>query len=68
MEVKSYTYEELPEFTDEVEGAGIIETTGDETGVNYFHDVEYANVAWDFMKHYSRDLETKAVIYDPYVD
>ena len=44
MEVKSYTYEELPEFTDEVEGAGIIETTGDETGVNYFHDVEYANV------------------------
>ena len=44
MEVKSYTYEELPEFTDEVEGAGIIETTGDETGVSYFHDVEYANV------------------------
>ena len=44
MEVKSYTYEELPEFTDEVEGAGIIETTGDETGVNYFHDVEYTNV------------------------
>ena len=30
--------------------------------------VEYANVAWDFMKHYSRNQETKEIIYDPYVD
>jgi len=28
---------------------------------------EQANISWDFMKHYSRDLETKALIYNPYV-
>ncbi len=44
MEVKPWTYEEFPEFTEEVEGAHIIETTGDEVGVLYLHDVEYANV------------------------
>ena len=42
MEVKKWTYEEIPEFTDIPEGAHVIETTGDEIGVNYFHDVEYA--------------------------
>lgn len=25
-----------------------------------------AEIAWNFMKHYSRDLETGAVVYDPY--
>ena len=30
--------------------------------------VEYANVAWDFMKHYSRNQETKEIIYNPYTD
>ena len=44
MEVKAWTYEELPEFTEEVEGAQVIETTGDEVGVNYLHDIVYANV------------------------
>ena len=44
MEVKEWTYEEIPEFTDIPEGAGVIETTGDEMGVMYMHDVEYANV------------------------
>ena len=29
---------------------------------------EYARVAWDFMKHYSRDVETGAVIYTEIVD
>ena len=28
---------------------------------------EYAFIGWDFMKHFSRDLETGAVIYDSYV-
>lgn len=28
---------------------------------------EQANISWDFMKHYSRDLETKTLIYNPYV-
>ena len=45
MEVKAWTYEEFPEFAREVEGAKIIETTGDEVGVFYMHDVEYANVS-----------------------
>ena len=44
MEVRQWSYEELPEFTRIPEGAEVIETTGGETGVNYFHDVEYANV------------------------
>ncbi|MBR3437873.1 MAG: alpha/beta hydrolase fold domain-containing protein, partial [Lachnospiraceae bacterium] len=44
MEVKQWTYEELPEFTDIPEGAKIIPTTGDEVGVMYLHDIEYANV------------------------
>ena len=41
MEVKNWTYEEFPEFTEAVEGAQIIETTGDEMGTMYLHDVEY---------------------------
>ena len=44
MEVRPYTYEEFPEFNEPVEGAHIIETTGDELGVMYLHDVEYDNV------------------------
>lgn len=44
MEVKEWTYEEIPEFTEEVEGAHIIQTTGDEAGVFYAHNVEYAEI------------------------
>ena len=44
MEVKEWTYEELPEFVEEVEGAQIIRTTGDEMGVTYVHNVEYAEI------------------------
>lgn len=44
MEVKPWTYEEFPEFTETVEGAHVIETTGDEIGTVYMHDVEYDNV------------------------
>ena len=29
---------------------------------------EYARLAWDFMKHYSRNLETGAVEYNPFVE
>ncbi len=29
---------------------------------------EYAQVVWDFVKHYSRNLETGDVIYNAYVD
>lgn len=44
MQVKEWTYEEIPEFTEEVEGAHIIRTTGDEMGVTYLHNVEYAEI------------------------
>ena len=29
---------------------------------------EYANLAWDFAKHYSRNPETLEIIYNPNVD
>lgn len=44
MEIKDWTYEEFPEFNEAVEGAEMLSTTGDEQGLSYFHDVEYANV------------------------
>ena len=43
-------------------------------GVNYIECInhclypQHAKMIWDFFKHYSRDLETGKVIYDPYVD
>lgn len=42
MEVKAWSYEEIPEFTDEVEGAVWLDTTGDEPQVDYLPDVAYA--------------------------
>ena len=42
MEVKAWSYEEIPEFTDEVEGAVWVDTTGDEPQVDYLPDVAYA--------------------------
>lgn len=44
MQVKEWTYEEMPEFTEEVEGAHIIPTTGDEMSAAYVPDVEYAEI------------------------
>lgn len=44
MEIREWTYEEFPAFAEEVPGAKVIQTTGDEVGVQYMHDVEYATV------------------------
>lgn len=44
MEVKAWSYEEFPEFKEKIPGVGVIETTGDEVGVNYLHDVVYSNI------------------------
>lgn len=44
MEIKEWSYEEFPEFSEEVEGITVIPTTGEETGIRYFHDVEYAHI------------------------
>lgn len=41
MEIKDWTYEDFPEFTETTQGAHIIETTGDELGIRYLHDIEY---------------------------
>ena len=44
MEVKEWSYEDFPEFAEEVEGAVKIPTTGNEIGVIYHHNVEYAEI------------------------
>ncbi|MGN0400519.1 MAG: alpha/beta hydrolase fold domain-containing protein [Blautia sp.] len=42
MEVKEWSYEEFPEFTEVVEGAQVLVSDGEEVGVHYIQDVEYA--------------------------
>lgn len=44
MEVKDWSYEEFPEFTEQVKDVAVIETTGDEWGIRYINDVEYAEI------------------------
>ena len=44
MEVKNWTYEEFPDYTEETEGAVFLKTTGDERAVYLHRDVVYANV------------------------
>lgn len=44
MEVKDWSYEEFPEFTEEVEGVKRIPTTGDEIGTYCLPMKEYANI------------------------
>lgn len=44
MEIKQWEYDEFPEFSEDVEGVFRIKTTGEEKGVKYIHDVEYAVV------------------------
>lgn len=44
MEIKAWTYEEYPDFDEEVEGTVRIPTTGNEPGTYIYSNVEYANV------------------------
>lgn len=44
MEVKEWSYEEIPAFSSEVEGAVWLNSTGDEIGVGYIPNVEYVNM------------------------
>lgn len=44
MELKAWTYDEIPAFEDEVPGATWLTTTGDEPGVRYIPNIEYQNV------------------------
>ena len=44
MEIRSWTYEEYPGYTEQVPGAVMRKTTGDEVGVRYLHDAEYARI------------------------
>jgi len=44
MKTDELNYDEFPGFTDAVDGAVTVETTGDEIGVHYLHDVEYARI------------------------
>ncbi len=43
MEVKDWSYEDFPEFRESIENVRVIETSGDEIGVRYLHDIEYTN-------------------------
>jgi hypothetical protein len=40
MEVKEWSYEEFPEFSEQIEGVSLLSTTGDEVRVTYLPDVE----------------------------
>ena len=42
MELKPWTYEEMPDYTDVPDGANVIETSGDEAGTVYLPNVVYA--------------------------
>ena len=44
MEVKDWTYEEFPDYTEETEGVVFLKTAGDERAVYLHRDVVYANV------------------------
>lgn len=41
IEVKNYTYDEMPEFNEEVEGAHYIQMTGEEVGLEYHPQIIY---------------------------
>lgn len=41
IEVKNYTYDEMPEFNEEVEGAHYIQMTGEEVGLEYHPNIIY---------------------------
>lgn len=43
MELKAWTYEDMPEYEDIPEGVNVIETTGKEIGIQYLHDIVYAD-------------------------
>lgn len=43
MEVKDWSYEDFPEFAEDVEDATWLDTTGDEVQVDYLPNVEYAH-------------------------
>ena len=42
-------------------------------GISYVESInhclypQYANIIWDFFKHYSRNQETGEIVYNPYV-
>lgn len=44
MQVKDWTYEDFPEYTEEIEGAVRIPSTGEEIGIYYRPDIEYARI------------------------
>ncbi len=44
LEIRDWSYEEYPEFDDEIEGVKVLDTTGDEIGVHLYDNVEYETV------------------------
>ena len=76
MEIKDWTYEDFPEFKEPVEGAEILSTSGDEVGLVYLRDVEYASVIYQKPTEENLSLycvctglcldETGCICQDPY--
>lgn len=50
MEVEDWSYEDIPEFAEDVEGAIWLDTTGDEVQVDYLPNVVYAQYG-DLARH-----------------
>ena len=65
MEIKAWSYEEFPDFTEEVLGAERMATTGEEMGVHLRRDVEYARAGgvwcFRFWSHFREMLRTEGI-------
>lgn len=44
MEIKEWTYKEFPDYSEQIEGAIRISTSGDEVGVRFYPDITYVNI------------------------
>ena len=62
MEVKKWTYDEFPNFTEEVEGAERLKTTGNEIGVA-FHLLEMSPIKYIHVSYMCRDLRGWSRMY-----
>ena len=67
-----YTESKLGEYTmhtwsfQDAEGVPMVGLTYMDGIVHCLYP-QYANMVWDFVKHYSRDLTTNQIVYNPYV-
>lgn len=46
MEIKEWTYKEFPDYSEQIEGAIRISTSGDEVGVRFYPDITSVYCTW----------------------